>query len=364
VEKQRFGMRKEVKLLYHKAIDSLILSVEMFNRPNDKGRVPGVLIFLDHAMEMFLKAGILHKGGKIRDRRAKQTIGFDACVRRALSDAESKFLTNEQALTLQSINGLRDAAQHYLLDMSEEHLYMQAQAGLTLIRDLTKTVFGIDIRTHLPERVLPLSTTPPKDLSSLFENEIGEIRNLLKPGSRRKIEAMLKLRALSIVEGSVQGEKVQPGTTVLNRLARQIRAGTKWTGIFPGIASLNLTAKGYGPAIDLRITKKKGTPITLVPEGTPGATTVAVRRVDELGFYNMGRAQLAEQVGLTGPKTTAMVRCLKLQNDPECFRVFQIGKSKFMRYSQKAISKIKEALKTVSIDKVWSKYGIGWNPKT
>jgi hypothetical protein len=356
-------MKKEVRLLYHKSVNSLILSIEIFNRPSESGRIPGVLIFLDHAIEMFLKASILHKGGKIRERGAKQTIGFDACVRRALSDSTCKFLTNEQALTLQSINGLRDAAQHYLLDISEEHLYMQAQAGLTLIRDLAKTVFGINIRTHLPERVLPLSSTPPKDLSTLFENEVDKIRVLLNPRNRKKIEALSKLRALSIVEGSIQGEKVQPGTALLNRLAKKIKAGMSWTDIFPGIASLNLTAKGYGPAIDLRITKKKGTPISIVPEGTPGATTVAVRRVDELGFYNLGRDQLAKQVGLTGPKATAMVRYLKLQNDPECFRVFQIGKSKFMRYSHKAVLNIKEALKTTSIKKVWREYGIKWNQK-
>ena len=339
----------------------MILSIEIFNRPNDTGRIPGVLIFLDHAMEMLLKAGILHKGGRIREPRAKQTIGFDTCVRRALSDAPSKFLTNEQALTLQSINGLRDAAQHYLLDMSEEHLYMQAQAGLTLLRDLARTVFCVDIRTHLPERVLPLSTTPPSDLASLFADEVDKIRNLLKHRSRRKIEAISKLRGLAIVEGSFLGEKLQPGTAVLNKLAKQVRTGTRWTDIFPGIASLNLTAKGYGPGIDLRITKKKGTPIILVPEGTPGATTVAVKRVDELGFYNMGREQLAKQVGLTGPKTTAMVRYLKLQDDPECCRVIQIGKSKFTRYSQKAIFKIEDTLRMVSIDTVWSKCGIGWN---
>ena len=49
-------MKKEVRLLLGKAIDSLIISVEHFNRPSDQGRVPAVLIMLDHAFEMFLKA--------------------------------------------------------------------------------------------------------------------------------------------------------------------------------------------------------------------------------------------------------------------------------------------------------------------
>jgi hypothetical protein len=90
-------MKREAKLLLEKACDSLLLSTELFNRPRDCGRVSGTLILLDHAFEMLRKAAILHRGGRIRERRARETIGFDACVRRGLSDGRIKFLT-EQAL--------------------------------------------------------------------------------------------------------------------------------------------------------------------------------------------------------------------------------------------------------------------------
>jgi len=91
------------------------------------------------------------------------------------------------------------------------------------------------------------------------------------------------------------------------------------------VASINLAPEGSGPLLSLRLTKKEGIPVQLVPEGTPGATVVAVKRVDELGFYNLGRDGLAEKVGLTGPKTTAVVRYLKLNEDPDCFKEFFIG---------------------------------------
>jgi hypothetical protein len=119
-------MKKEVKLLRQKATQSLILSIEIFNRPSDSGRTDGVLIFIDHAFEMLLKSIILHRGGTILEPRAKQTIGFDQSVRRGLSDATIKFLTENQALTLQMINSLRDAFQHHLLDLSEANLYIQS----------------------------------------------------------------------------------------------------------------------------------------------------------------------------------------------------------------------------------------------
>jgi hypothetical protein len=311
---------------------------------------------LDHSFEMLLKASILQRGGKIRERRAKQTIGFDACVRKALSDGNVKFLTREQALTLQAINSLRDAAQHHLVDLSEQHLYLHAQSGVTLFRDLLKMVFDRELTSDLPERVLPVSTKPPADIETLFDTEIGHIKTLLRPKSRRRVEAYARLRGLAILEGSIQGERIQPGTGDLNRLAKKIHGGESWDKLFPGVASVEITAKGYGPSLDLRISKKEGAPVQLVPEGTPGAAVVAIKRVNELGYYNLSPTQLAEKVGLSGPKLTALVRHLNLRSDPECFTEILIGKSKFNRYSQKAIDKIKKELPVLDMQKVWAQY--------
>ena len=73
-------MKREARLLFNKAVDSLVLSIEHYNRPWDRGRVDAVLILLDHSCEMLLKAAILHRGGAIRKPREKQTIGFDECL--------------------------------------------------------------------------------------------------------------------------------------------------------------------------------------------------------------------------------------------------------------------------------------------
>src|SRR5207244_6781578 len=98
-------MKKEARLLKSKALNSLVLSVAQFNGVSDTGRTDAVLMFLDHSFEMLLKAAILHRGGRIRDSGEKNTIGYDSCVRRGLSDGRIKFLTEEQALTLQTIHG-------------------------------------------------------------------------------------------------------------------------------------------------------------------------------------------------------------------------------------------------------------------
>jgi hypothetical protein len=107
-------MKREATFLLKKATDSLILAIDHFNRPIDRGRVSAVLILLDHSFEMLLEAAILHRGGRIRKARKRETIGFDSYVSKGVSDASIRYLTEEQAITLQTINGLRDAARHLL----------------------------------------------------------------------------------------------------------------------------------------------------------------------------------------------------------------------------------------------------------
>lgn len=348
-------MKRQAKLLLQKACDALVLSVELFNRPHDRGRISGTLIMLDHSFEMLMKAAILHRGGRIREKRSKETIGFDACVRRSLSDGTIRYLSKEQALVLQTINGLRDAAQHHLLEISEGQVYVHVQSGVTLFRDLLKSVFGQELASYLPTRVLPVSMLPPTDLAMLFDSELAEIEKLLRPGRRRRLEALARLRPLAILDATIRGEKGQPSDADLRRVGKEVSKGATWAELFPGVAAVEIVTDGTGPSLSLRLSKKEGIPIQVVPEGTPGASVVAVKRVNELDFYSLGAKQLGEKVGLTTPKVVAVVDYLGLRKDQECYKEFKIGSQTHKRYSPKAIDKIKEALQRESMDEIWRK---------
>lgn len=356
-------MKREAKLLLDKACDALVLSIELFNRPHDRGRVSSTLIQLDHGFEMLMKAAILHRGGKIRDKRARETIGFDTCVRRSLSDGKIRYLDENQALVLQTINGLRDAAQHHLLDIAEAQLYLHVQSGVTLFRDLLKSVFDQELNAHLPTRVLPISTSPPMELEALFDSEVTEIKKLLRPGKRRRIEALARLRPLAILDATIHGEKGQPSDSELRRIGKAVTVGSSWENVFKGVAAIKVTASGVGPDLSLRLSKKEGVPIELVSEGTPGASVVAVKRVNEQDFYNLGANQLAKKVGLTMPKTVALVDYLNLRQDPDCYKEFKFGKASHKRYSQKAIEKIENLLKEKSAEEIWAKRAEAKNRK-
>lgn len=351
-------MKKEVRLLKSKAEESLVLSVDHFNRVEDLGRPEAVLVLMDRGLELLLKASLVHVGSKIRDRRDANTIGFDPCVRRAYS-GENKFLDDNQVIGLQAINGLRDAAQHYLLDISEEQLYLHAMGGVTLFRDIVRDVFSEDLASLLPRRVLPLSTVAPSGMAALFARETEEVRKLMQPRTRRRTEAYVRLRPLAILDGILRGVKTQPSEANLAKTAKQLAEGASWEDIFPGAAAVEISSEGTGISFSLRIAKKEGIPVRLVPEGTAGESVVAVKRVNELDFYSLGHRQVAERAGLTEPKLTALVRIHSLDSDPEYAKEIKIGRTAFKRYSQKVLPRIAEILREESIEDIWSRSGMG-----
>lgn len=349
-------MKKLPKALFEKSLDSLVLSIEHFNRPWDRGRHEVVLILLDRAFELLLKAIILHKGGKIREPYERETIGFEKCVRKCITDAAVKCISEEEGLTVQIINSFRDAAQHDIVELTEQELYLYTQAGITLYKDLVDRVFSEKLSHYLPERVLPISTEPPKDLHTMVDADFKVIRQLLAPRSRKQLKAKSKLKALAIIESSLEGVRSQPSELEVGKLVRKVQDGTKWQDIFPGIASLQLSSTGTGINVDIRITKREGDAVHLVPEGTPGATVLAVKRVNELDYYSLSAAKFAEKLDITQPKALALAKHLGLQESEDYFKILRIGKSPFSRYSGKALSKAKEALKDVDMADVWEKH--------
>lgn len=349
-------MKREARILLRKACDSLQVAVERFNSPHDAGRCTTVLIMLDHAFEMFLKAAILHRGGSLRDADDEYTIGFAKSVRKAISDGQVKFLSDEQALTLQVTNGLRDAAQHHILDLCEEQLYIQAQASVTLFDDLLSTVFGKCLHECLPKRVLPISTVALKDIVVLFERQVAEIQKLLVPGRRRSVEADAMLKPLAIMDNAIHGDTLPPNSRQIAKLRNKLKDGAPWGELFPGVASVRYEASGEGVALALRLTKKEGVPTYLVPEGSPGTAVIAVKRVNELDFYCFGRDQVAERADLTRSMASALIWHAKLKGNLDYHKQIRIGRSVFDRYSTKAVDRLRELSSSVDLESVWTSY--------
>ena len=93
-----------------------------------------------------------------------------------------------------------------------------------------------------------------------------------------------------------------------------------------------------------------------VPEGTPEATLMAVKRVNELDFYSMNHTQLAANIDITMPQLTAYICLFGLKDDERCSKEFAIGKMRLRRYSPLAIERVREAMVDETPHDTWRRY--------
>lgn len=119
---------------------------------------------------------------------------------------------------------------------------------------------------------------------------------------------------------------------------------------------MNLATTGEGPTLALRISKRDGLPVRIVGEESSEAAALAMKRVADQDYYNLGARALAGHVGLTEPKTLAVIHHLGLRDDPEYYKEFRFGRTMHKRYSPKAIAAIKECVSEGSIQDIWAEY--------
>ena len=108
-------MKRKTKSFLERAQDSLVLGIELFNRPYDQGRIDGVLSSLHHAFEMLLKAVVFEKTGRIRNKHEKKNYGLEKCLN--ICESTLNVLDRDEALVLKDLNGFRDASVHDIVEM-------------------------------------------------------------------------------------------------------------------------------------------------------------------------------------------------------------------------------------------------------
>jgi hypothetical protein len=131
--------RRVSVLLLDKSLASMRRAIGAFNGMDDDGRQSAVLLHLQHAAEMLLKAALSEKKVKVFDSRSGRSIGFERCL--ALG-SEHLSVTADQAGTLRTIDALRDDEQHWLGQISEELLFLHVRATIEVLDDVMKCAFG------------------------------------------------------------------------------------------------------------------------------------------------------------------------------------------------------------------------------
>lgn len=339
-----------VRVLRQKALSSFRTGVAAFNSLDDGGRVTLVLLSLQHAFEMLLKAALEAKKVSVFDKRSGKSISLEHAIRQCQQTDGIK-MSDDEAGTVRALDSLRDGEQHWHVVVDEGLLYLYVRSAVTLFDDLLSRVFGERLGDHLPARVLPIGAEPPQGLDLLVDREYERIARLLKPGRRATAEANARIRALLATEALADPDAAEVSETDVRRVARGIRDGKSRSQVFPKLTGYSADVSGSGLMVEVRLVKSGGLPVTYTND--PAVDPAAIRTVDlEKKFY-MGPYDLADRAGVSRSAATALRRHLGLDgNDDHYSHRFVFGKTKHLRYSDNALKAMLDSVGTVDIDRV------------
>lgn len=342
-------LKREARTLKAKAIASLKRALQAFNDHDDDGRSETVLLLLQHASEMLVKALLVQKGQNVFDKEKGTSIGIE----KAVNIAESKgWLNSSQAGALRVVSAMRDQAQHWMIVLPEDALYINARVLITALDGILVDHFQSGLADNLPVRVLPLSTQPLPDFLLLVNREYAQIRELLAPGRRARDEARGRITALLAMEAHVSHD-VAVSKRDLDRIEEAIKSGTSVQHVFPRLMTLATSVEGEGPTLRIRITRSEDGPAVRYVSGDDPEGAAAIREVDLQKKYYLSPKALADKVGLTTSKAKAVRDFLRIDDNPANVMVFEFGSQKHRRYSDNAMRALRDAISPELVEHAW-----------
>ena len=339
---------RDARTLKSKAISSLRTGMQSFNSFDEDGRVTTVLLHLQHACEMLLKAVLVQNKAKVFDKLTGRSISFEKCLGLCLAH---QGLTAEEAGVMRAVDSLRDAAQHWYVVVSEDLLYLNTRALITAFDAYLKRSLEDDLVSHIPPRVLPVSSMPPGDFEFLVDREYSLVAELLEPGRRQRDEARARIRSLLAME-SIAVDEVGISERDIDRIEKAVRAGQEMHDVFPRLSTVGTRTDGEGVNLVVHFTKKEGAPVRYIGGDDPG-DAAAVRDLDLQKKFYLGASDLAVKVGLTQPKAKALRAHLMIDEDRNCRHVFEFGTTRISRFSDNAYTRMRDALVNVDIEEIW-----------
>jgi hypothetical protein len=312
-------VKRRTQHLKRSAIESLCVTVELFNRPSDVARDQAVMLMLAHSFEMLLKAIIFQQRGTIREKADLYTYKFGRCIN--ISHSELKVLDSADLPVLWAIKQDRNAAAHDTVAFSEDMLWLHVRSGVTIFGKLLSAAFNEDLPAVIPSRVIPISALPPTDARAVIEREMQDIAAMLKPGLRQGEDAKARIRPLLALDGAVTGREDAPTEVELDRAVRAFRQGTKWEDVFPGLSTLEIATSPGGGAqeLSLRISKAGEGPAVRLAKPGEESGALLYRKSDPFDEYGVRLSEFGTKLDVSQNDGYALTWYLKLKDDPAAY---------------------------------------------
>lgn len=345
-------LRRQTAMFKDVAIESLTLSIELFNRPSTLAREHAVVMMLAHSFEMLLKAAIFQARGTVRDKGEDLSHSLKRCI--SICVDELHLVELDERTLLLAIKQDRDCATHDLIAMSEDMLWVHMRAGITIFRRILHDVFEEDLTDQLPGRVIPVSAAPPTDLNVLVESELAAIGELLEPGKRRGAEAHARLRPLLSLDGGSTGRSDQPTESEVSAAAKKLRTGQDWKSVLPGLAQLSISSAAPdadAQEVVLRIgTSEEAVAVRRARPGETGA--LAYRGVSPFEEFGIKLSKFGEKLGVSQTEGYAVIYVLGLKEDERSYFIKRTGSGNvvYQGLSARALALARDALAESSFD--------------
>jgi hypothetical protein len=149
----------------------------------------------------------------------------------------------------------------------------------------------------------------------------------------------------------------QVSVTDVDRVEKGIRAGKSRDQVFPRLGEVGAAVSGQGLDVQVRFVKQGGLPVRFVKDDTVDAA--AFREVDLQKKFHRAPHELADVVGITRPRGTALRAHLGIDSDDACRHVFEFGAQRHARYSDNAFTKMRDAVGTLDMVAIWSAHAPG-----
>lgn len=340
-------MKHKSRYFLARAKNSLLLSIEAFNRPFDIGRKEASIIMLDHAFEMLLKAVVLERTGRIRHPKAMKNYALDKCVDICCSE---KIIDERAARVMRIVDDLRDAAVHDIVIVSEGMLYHYIQEGVLTFGGLMEYVFGTKLREVLPARALPITTDPPTNISVIIDEDFVLIKRLLASHMRKTEEVKAMLRVYQVIENNMGSRSEDtPDDETIDKMVKKIKLEADWRVLFPSTASIQASEMGTPMAIYVSKNPNGAAPVKLDNAGEADAL-VTIKPFNTDMRYPFFTTEMASKLGIGRNQFIRLVKLFQLRGNVSYhITVATSRKGNNSKYSSETYKVLKMAINTVGL---------------
>ena len=106
----------------------------------------------------------------------------------------------------------------------------------------------------------------------------------------------------------------------------------------------------------MRIAKEASLSFKIAKPGDAIDGTLLKQEIDPWTVFTMSRNDIATKLGISAPKTHALIYELNIQGDPGCYKELRRKSQTFKGYSLKALNQLRDALNTINLDEIWQKH--------